>query len=153
MQGINFLLELAVYSHCTKGSFGLWWEERETNNYFHSCRVSGWLQSPCLQLALCLWWVCIAHRSPLEHNRVLLVCILLGAAGLQQQEEELQSFPETASNSWGEGGCKKQCQETGSKKLMLNQAILTHETQQRSVSPLGSEAVSVLLSPAQLSFL
>lgn len=55
----------------------------------------------------------------------------------------------------GERGDAKnrQCQETGRKIFMLNQAILTHETQQRCVSPLESERVSVLLSSAQLWFL
>lgn len=128
-QGINILLDLAVYRGCTKANLSLGWEGRETNDYFYSCSVSAWLQFPCLQLALVWWLVCIASRSPLEHNRVLFVCTLLRAALSQQRKAEIQTFPETAAYSQGERGCnKKQTTMLGDRKrkaIVFNQAFLT----------------------------
>lgn len=114
-------------------------------------------QAGCSLLVYSLLCVCGEFALPTDHHLSITECFSCAFCselpGCSSKKKSSRASLKLLLILGERGGCKKQCQETGSKKLMLNQAILTHETQQRSVSPLGSEAVSVLLSPAQLSFL
>lgn len=114
-------------------------------------------QAGCSLLVYSLLCVCGEFALPTDHHLSTTECFscalcseLPGCSSTKSSRPSLKLLLILEER----GDAKnKQCQETGSKKLMLNQAILTRETQQRSVSPLGSAAVSVLLSPAQLWFL